>query len=275
MRRRVAPSAAVLVFVACTARRRDAEQLAPADVATGGDPAEEAGRSSLEEGGRASNDASAPHVLDVPHASAPLRPSGHFRVKVWQDAVNTRTLLDRDGRGAVPASEARFLWSEGQLYVRFYAGDLDLQVRAASHDGPVWKDDSVVLAFFAADQTKRVIQISPTGVVADGMCPKDALDLGDARCDRGWESGVRVATDYDGTINKLGDFDEEWCVEAAVPLKAIGRSGAGAGTRIPFAVTHCEMAYSGPRACGSWGGFGEPGTLVLDPAPPDGGLKPL
>jgi hypothetical protein len=174
----------------------------------------------------------------------------------------------------VPASEARFLWGAGQLYVRFYSGDLDLQVRATTHDGPVWKDDSVMLTFFSSDQKKRVIQISPTGVVADGICPNDAADLGDSRCDLGWESGTRVAADYDGTINKLGDFDEEWSVEASVPLKSIAASNAGPGTRIPFAVTHCELAYNGPRGeCGSWGTFGDPGTLVLEAAPPDAGAS--
>jgi hypothetical protein len=211
-------------------------------------------------------EAAAPLVLYVPRASAPIQPRGGFRVKVWEDAVNTHALLDREGRGAVPATEARFLWSDGQLYVRFYSGDLDLQVRATKHDGPVWKDDSVLFAFFEADQKKRVIQVSPTGVVADGSCPTDAADLGDPRCDLGWESGAKVGTDYDGTINKLGDFDEEWSVEAAIPLKAIAPEGAGAGARIPFALVHCEMAYNGPRACGSWGGFGDPGTLVLQPA---------
>jgi hypothetical protein len=204
-----------------------------------------------------------PLVLQVPHASAPIRPAARFRVRVWEEAVNTHTLLDREGRGAVPTSEARFLWGDGQLYVRFYSGDLDLQVRTTKHDGPVWNDDSVLLAFFDADHTKRVIQISPTGVVADGICPGDARDLGDPRCDLAWESGVRTATDYDGTINKVGDFDEEWSVEAAVPLAAIASSSAGPGTRIAFALSHCEMSYSGPRACGSWGGSGGAGALVL------------
>jgi hypothetical protein len=132
-------------------------------------------------------------------------------------------------------------------------------VRTTKHDGAVWKDDSVALTFSSADGTKRVIQISPKGVIADGACPVDASDLGDARCDLRWESGVRVAADYDGTINKVGDFDEEWAVEAAVPLAPLSLGGEGPGTRIPFRVSRCEIAYDGVRACGSWGG-----TLVFD-----------
>jgi hypothetical protein len=201
--------------------------------------------------------------MDVPRAAGPVTPTGRFNVKFWGSAANTHTLLDRDGGGAVPVSEARFLWGDGDLYVFFYAGDLDLEVRTTEHDGPVWKDDSVALAFFSPDGSQRLIQISPKGIVADGTCPDDARDLGDPRCNLAWESGVRVATDVDGTINKLGDFDEEWVVEAALPLAALPGILASPGTRIPFRVSRCEVAYDGERACGSWGGARGGGVLVL------------
>src|SRR5262249_19693754 len=84
-------------------------------------------------------------VLHVPRTSKPVVPSGHFRIGTWRSAANTHTLLDADGRGAVPVSEARFLWGQGQLYFRFYAGDLDLQAKAKAHDGEVWKDDAFSL----------------------------------------------------------------------------------------------------------------------------------
>jgi hypothetical protein len=203
-------------------------------------------------------------VLSVPRAKAPVHPTGHFNVATWGSAANTHTLLDREGRGAVPVSEARFLWGDGQLYLFFYAGDLDLQLHTEKHDGPVWKDDSVALTFFSANGTKRVIQISPKGAVADGVCPDDASDLGDPRCDPKWESGVRVGGDYDGTINKVGDFDEEWAVEAAVPLASLSLGNAGVGTRIRVRVSRCEVAQDGVRACGSWGDARNGGTLVLD-----------
>jgi hypothetical protein len=207
-----------------------------------------------------------PPVLRVPFTKAPLVPSGRFDVNVWAPAVNTHTLLDEHGHGAVPVSEARFLWGGGGLYVFFYAADVDLQVKATQHDGPVWKDDGAVLEFPSAGDRKFVIDVSPTGVVADAICPLDAADVGDARCDLHWESGVRVGTDYDGTINTLGDFDEEWAVEMAVPLASIAVRPPFAGAQIPFSLFRCEVAHDGKRACGSWGRQpGQPGTLVLAP----------
>jgi len=198
----------------------------------------------------------------VTHARSRIVPTGHFDVHVWGGAVNTGTLLDKAGLGAVPVSEARFLWADGALYLFFYAGDLDLNAHVTKHDGPVWNDDSVALTFAAQDGTKRIIQISVTGVVADGVCPGDAAGLADPRCDLHWESGVHVGTDADGTLNHVGDRDEEWAVEAALPLAALGVP-ATAGARIPFALGRCEIAYDGRRACGAWGDLPPGGVLVL------------
>jgi hypothetical protein len=200
-----------------------------------------------------------PPVLHVPRAAHAIVPTGHFNVDAWTGAVSTHTLLDASGRGAVPVSEARFLWGSGQLYVFFYAGDLDLQAHVKHADGPVWNDDSVALTFSQSDGTQRIIQISVTGVVADGKCPADARDLADARCDLAWQSGARVGTDSDGTLNQIGDRDEEWAVEVAIPLTAIG---GPAGGRVPFAIRRQEIAHDGPRQRGSWGG-----ALVLEDTP--------
>ncbi len=204
----------------------------------------------------------APSFLNVPRAPKAVVPSSHFDVNVWGSAVNTHTLLDANGKGAVPVSEARFLWGQEQLYVAFYAGDLDLEVRETKHDGAVWKDDSVTLSFFTGDAQKLLITVSPTGVLADGTCPRDAKNLSDTRCDLSWESHARFAVDYDGTLNKLGDFDEEWTVQLAIPLRSLA-APAAPGTELSFAVNRCDMAFDGQRACGAWGKSDAPARLVL------------
>jgi hypothetical protein len=208
--------------------------------------------------------------LRVTQARSAIHPTGHFDVATWGGSVNTHTLLDSSGRGAVPVSEARFLWGQGKLYVFFYAGDLDIQVRTVKHDGALWNDDSVTFAFFPpappdASATKWMIAATPTGIVSDGVCPQDAVDLSDPRCDLRWESGAIVGTDFDGTLNKIGDFDEEWAVELAVPLESLGVTPASPPP-IPLAATirRCEMAHDGPRACGLWGDATRPGELILE-----------
>lgn len=203
-------------------------------------------------------------LLNVPRSQKPLSPSGRFDVDFWGNAVNTHTLLDESGKGAVPVSEARFLWGQGQLYVAFYAGDLDLEVHEKNHDGALWKDDSVTLSFFVEPGKKRLISASPTGVLADAICPRDAKNWADPRCDRHWESHARVGVDLDGTLNKLGDFDEEWNIQLAIPLRSLEAS-ASAGTRLEFALNRCEIAFDGQRSCGAWGSNESPAVLVLQP----------
>jgi hypothetical protein len=62
-------------------------------------------------------------------------------------------------------------------------------------------------------------------------------------------------------LNKLGDNDEEWVVEMAIPLHALGVGRGAAGTRIAFSVQRCEMGHGGRQ---SWGGASA-GELVPDP----------
>jgi hypothetical protein len=205
---------------------------------------------------------SAPASLLVPRAPRAIVPRAEFDVKVWGGGVNTHTLLDRAGNGAVPVSEARFLWGQGKLYVSFYAGDLDLQIHARKHDGPAWNDDAALFDF-PSPEGEKLIVASAVGIVSDGSCPAGVFELGDPRCRLGWESHALAAADYDGTINQTGDRDEEWNVELAIPLDALGIAKPVPGTRIAFRLRRCEMAFDGPRACGRFGTEDAPAELVL------------
>jgi hypothetical protein len=137
-------------------------------------------------------------------------------------------------------------------------------------DGPVGRDDSFHIELGQGDRV-YAIDVSVLGTVADAVCSGTVGDvLSERRCDPRWQSRAVVAVDRDGTLNRIGDNDEEWIVEMAIPLDSLGIEHAGAGTRVPFAVRRCEIARSGPRACGGFG-MGHPrGEIVLDSAPADG-----
>lgn len=259
-------SALALALVACKERTTTQQATAPAaspPIQTAPPAATQAAVTNI----RTTISAAPPvaahaHLLNVPRSAKALTPSSHFDIDFWGNAVNTHTLLDAAGKGAVPVSEARFLWGNGQLYLNFYAGDLNLEVHEKAHDGALWKDDSVTLAFFGRDGKKRLISASPTGVLADAVCPIDAKNWADARCDRHWESHTRIGVDYDGTLNKLGDFDEEWNIQFAIPLASLDASPS-AGTHLEFTLNRCDIAFDGQRACGAWGTDDAPAELVL------------
>jgi hypothetical protein len=201
-------------------------------------------------------------VLHVPRVAAPIPINAETEgKKQWEgERGNTPNFVDEAGKGMVPYTEARLRWGDGKLYLLLYAGDLDLEGTVEERDGPVERDDSFRLEFPSAPET-RVIAVSVLGVVADRVCAGSARD---ARCDSSWDSHAEVAVDRDGTLNKIGDNDEEWVVEMAIPLASLGVSAAAPGTRIPFSVGRCEVGH-GPQSCGGWGAGAPPGEIELDP----------
>jgi hypothetical protein len=189
-------------------------------------------------------------VFPVPRVSAPIPINAEVEGKKdWEGEIGkTPNFLDEAGRGIVPYTEARLRWGDDKLYLLLYAGDLDLEGTVTQHDGDLAKDDSFRLEFPGGDRV-RVIDVSVLGTVADRLCTTSGPD---ARCDASWESHAEVAVDKDGTMNKVGDNDEEWVVEMAIPFSSLGISHPTAGTRIPFSVRRCEVGH-GRTPCGEWG----------------------
>lgn len=199
--------------------------------------------------------------LRVPRATAPVKIDAELEgKKLWEaDTGTTRNFVDGAGRGMVPYTEAKARWGDGKLYLMLYAGDLDLEGTVREADGDVERDDAFHIELGAPDDL-RVVSVSVLGTLADARCH----GTGAARtCDRSWQSHAEVAVDRDGTLNKLGDNDEEWVVEMAVPFAALGVSNPEAGLRLPFSIRRCEVARAGKRACGGWGAS-VPGQLVLE-----------
>ncbi len=209
--------------------------------------------------------AAARAALVVPRVPGPVVIDAELEgKKMWEgDTGTTRNFKDSAGRGMVPYTEAKARWGDGKLYLMLYAGDLDLQGRVRAHDGPVERDDAFHLEFGRGDDV-RVISVSVLGTVADSLCRPSRIGPTGRICDRSWESHARVAVDRDGTLNKIGDNDEEWVVEMAVPLAALGLAGAHAGTSIPFSIARCEIGHGSSRGCGGWGTQPR-GELTLGP----------
>jgi len=203
-----------------------------------------------------------PAQLHVPRVAARVRINAETEGKpFWgEDSGVTRNFRDGHKQGMVPFTQAKVRWGRGFLYLLLYAGDLDLEGRVRQHDGAVENDDAFHLEFGRGDEV-RVISVSVLGTIADSLCTSSAHGR---KCDPSWDSGARLAVDRDGSLNKVGDNDEEWVVEMSIPLARLGVKQAAAGTRIPFSIQRCEVGHDGRHACGSWGSD-PPGELVLDP----------
>jgi hypothetical protein len=200
-------------------------------------------------------------TLSVPRVHGPVHIDAELEgKKMWEaDTGNTQNFKDSGGHGMVPYTEAKARWGDGKLYLMLYAGDLDLEGTVRERDGAVERDDAFHIEIGSGDEV-RTIAVSVLGTVADSLCRRSP---GGARtCDPGWQSHVEVAVDRDGTLNKVGDNDEEWVVEMALPLDALGIANATTGTHVPFSVRRCEVGHSRQNMCGSWGASPR-GELVL------------
>jgi hypothetical protein len=139
-------------------------------------------------------------------------------------------LLEPECRPATPAAEARFAWGDGHLYVLLYAADEDVRSQG----------DFFRVTLAADDEPARRVSfdVGPAGPLPPA---------------------IPMARDLDGTIDDASDRDEEWLVEAAVPLSAIGVDGAR-GVRLTLRVERCDASAEArsdsgaARTCASWGG---------------------
>lgn len=190
-------------------------------------------------------------IIVVPRTPEPITIDGELEENAWREvAARTGAFHDEaSSADAIPYSDARFLRDDQALYVVLYAADEDLRATVQAHDGPVWLDDAFDLRFRAPGVTDPtfVIDVSVAGVLTDVReGPAGARDPS-------WESGATAAVERDGTMNEPGGNDEEWVVEARIPLAALPSK------TVDLAIRRCDTPKGAARRCGAWRG-----TLALD-----------
>lgn len=211
--------------------------------------------------------------LRVPHTLGTLRLDGTLDEPDWHRCGRGGPFVAPGTRDqAHPYSEVRFLWDAKTLYLALYAADEDIRGPAGRSLTPPARPDVFTVRFAAPDRPKDVLQlvIGPTGKVTSTRLTRHGARVP-------WASGVRLGVDRDGTLNTPRDYDEEWVVEAAVPLAALGvRARVGATLRV--GIMRCDTPKDGHRHCGTWGlntGGAIVGALVLAaPVPHPQGRAP-
>jgi hypothetical protein len=201
--------------------------------------------------------------LIVPHVQGTISLDGDLDDSGWLGPIaHTGAFVDKNGVGAKPYSEARVTWGDGVLYLSFYAADEDIRANVKDPDGEVWRDDSFHFVFDDG-KNERIFDASVNAVVSDATRPSLIFSKTTKRppLDFSWQSGAFISRELDGTINDASDDDEEWALEVAIPLEAIGLRGE-VGERVRFAAHRCDLPKNGKRVCASWGER-TPAVLVL------------
>jgi hypothetical protein len=159
-------------------------------------------------------------ALVLPQLGRPLAIDGELDEIAWRSPARTGAFVDPAGAQAAPYSDARFLRDDHDLYLALYAADEDIR-----------SSDEFVVEMSSA-RGHATWHFSAAGKVVPAP-------------------GVRVAIDRDGSLDDPSNDDEEWVVEAAIPLAAIpfGRDG-----KVRVTISRCDRTKDGVTRCGSWRG---------------------
>ncbi len=156
-------------------------------------------------------------ALVVPQVVAPIQCDGELDEVAWRTPARTGPFVDATGSQAAPYSDARFLRDGKYLYLALYAADEDIRSTDA----------------FVVQLGGKQFHFAAAGTVSPAI------------------SGAKVALDVDGSVDKPADDDEEWIIEAQIPLTAIpfGKDGTAKA-----AISRCDTTKDGVKRCGSWSG---------------------
>jgi hypothetical protein len=158
---------------------------------------------------------------EVPMAREPIVIDGELHERDWNTLARFAAFTAGGGE-ARPYSHIRLLRDARTLYIGLYAADQDIRSTEA---------------FELALGTLR-LAIDPRGRIT----PPTA--------------GIAAAAEVDETLDDPSDEDEEWVIEAAIPIAAVPP-----GTTTIHAA-RCDTPKDGTPRCGAWDG-----PLALSPKP--------
>jgi len=149
----------------------------------------------------------APRTNAIPAATGAITLDGELHEPDWNGRAFRAVLAGDDGQQARPYSELRLLHDAHTLYVGLYAADQDIRSTDA------WE---LTIGGHA-------LQIDASGKAS--------------------EPGIATGVDRDGTLDHPDDDDEEWVIEAGIPLPPA-----------PIAITakRCDTPKDGATRCGQW-----------------------
>jgi hypothetical protein len=157
-----------------------------------------------------------PKRLVAMQAKKPVKVDGKLEEAVWKKAPSTGPFIDAYNGSDLPyQTRAQVAWDQDNLYFAFECPDTDIFSELKERDAKLWIQDAVEI-FIDANQDGQdylELQVSPQGVIFDSYFPKHRQSQAD------FNSGLKVAVDVQGTLNKRNDKDKRWIVEMALPFK--------------------------------------------------------
>jgi hypothetical protein len=160
-------------------------------------------------------------ALVLPQVAQQVHCDGELDEIAWRTPARTGPFLDATGGQAAPYSDARFLRDDRYLYIALYAADEDIRA----------SDEFVI--DLGAGRRRSTLHFTAGGSLSPAI------------------AGAKVAVDVDGSVDEPSNDDEEWVVEAAIPLTAVPFTRSGT---VDVQISRCDVTKDHVKRCGAWKG---------------------
>ncbi len=201
----------------------------------------------------------------VRKSAKPVKIDGKLDEAAWKTAPSTGAFVNTlTGAAVEPATEAKLLWDDQNLYIAFENADADVWSSLDKRDDKLWQQEAVEVMIDADANGKTYVelQVAPNGNVFDTYLPeyrKYESSVDPKRKEYDWNSKVKAKVVVDGTLNKRNDVDKSWTVEMSLPLadaNGLAKDGAKVppsyGDRWRLALFRLDAPEGKPQAAAAW-----------------------
>ena len=157
----------------------------------------------------------------------PIVVDGRLDEPAWQARAWTEDFVDIQGRSKPQPrfrTHAKMLWDNDNLYISAELEEPHVMGTVKKHDAVIFADNDFEV-FINPDGTNHdyyELELNALNTTWDLYMSRPYKDGGKA--DDSFEyAGMKTAVHVKGTINNPADKDEGWCVEIAIPWKALSK----------------------------------------------------
>lgn len=163
------------------------------------------------------------YEIETMYASVPPILDGNVYDSVWKMSKPVELKENRSGNDVSDPglrTEVMTCYDDSTLYIAFICKDPDIWSSFTIRDEYLWEEEAVEV-FIDVDKVPEnyvEIEVSPANIIFDSyIVDPENIDVAEtARFDL---RGIRTEVKINGTLNELGDKDDSWTVEIAVPFK--------------------------------------------------------
>jgi hypothetical protein len=161
-----------------------------------------------------------PPVYHILRAGTPITIDGKLDEPAWVAAPDVGPFhFPWWKRGKKEQTVAKLLWDDENLYVACVCEDAHIAARHTEHDGNIPEDDCFEV-MFAPDPDRPNVYFNIEWNVLGGYVDNHRPNGPDKPRAPKWDAeGVKIAGNYQGTLNDDSDTDQYWVAEVAIPLK--------------------------------------------------------